>query len=71
MANLIKSKVFALGKSVNELLAEVNKRGETVRQSDFSSYLSGRRQGDKADRIRELAGIIVSEWERAAKVKEK
>lgn len=59
----IKSKAAALGIKLKDLCAEVNKRGERVALSNFSAAINGKLDRPQADRVRELALIILDEKE--------
>jgi len=66
---LIKSRLAALGLKSNDLIAEINKRGERINAGDFSNYISGKKRGDTADRVCELCDTILKEKELKAKGK--
>ena len=61
----IKSRVYALGKSLKDLIPEIEARGiMTVSKAELSDALNGGRQTPKAQQIVTLANEIVNEWER-------
>lgn len=61
----IKSRVYALGKKMQDLIPEIETRGiMTVSRAELSDALKGDKQTPKAQQIVTLANEIVSEWER-------
>ena len=62
----IKSRVYALGKKMQDLIPEIEARGiMTVSRAELSDALkNGGRQTPKAQQIVTLANEIVTEWER-------
>ncbi|MHB1152064.1 MAG: hypothetical protein ACYCWE_09795 [Eubacteriales bacterium] len=63
MRYLIKSRVAALGKKLTDLHTEVEKTRK-VDYGNFTSYISGKKTGETADAIIEIADKIVTQWER-------
>lgn len=60
----IKARCIEHGMKLNELCAEVNRRGERIAQSNFSKAISGKLDRPQADRVREIAQKILDEKER-------
>lgn len=63
MRLFIKSRCAALNMTLKELLEEIQKRGRTVNAGDFSNYISGKKQGETADSVCDLADQILLEKE--------
>lgn len=60
----IKSRVYALGKNLQDLIPEIETRGVmTVSRAELSDALKGNKQTPKAQQIVTLANEIVTEWE--------
>ena len=62
----IKARVYGLGKKLNELIPELEKRGFNVSPSDISDAIAGRRRSKKFVDILSAANEIVTEWEKEA-----
>lgn len=63
MRLFIKSRAAALNMTLKELIEEINKRGVKVNNGDFSNYISGKKQGETADRVCDTADQILLEKE--------
>jgi len=63
MRLFIKSRAAALNMTLKELIEEIDKRGIKVNNGDFSNYISGKKQGEMADRVCDTADKILLEKE--------
>lgn len=61
----IKSRIYALGKKLNDLIPELRKRGiSNVSPSEISHAISGNLQSPKAQDIVAYSNEIVTAWEK-------
>lgn len=61
----IKSRIYALGKKVNDLIPALREKyGITTNPSEISNSLSGNLQSPKAQGIVTYSNEIVTEWEK-------
>lgn len=58
-----KIRLIGLGKTQVELVEEIRKRySETLLPQEFNKILAGNQTGNKANRIKQEAEIILKEW---------
>lgn len=63
MRLFIKSRAAALNMTLKELIEEIERRGIKVNNGDFSNYISGKKSGETADKVCNLADQILLERE--------
>lgn len=62
--NEAKIRLIGLGKTQVELVEEIRRRYvETLLPQEFNKILAGNQTGNKANRIKQEAEIILKEWE--------
>ena len=60
----VKIRLAGLSKTQVELVEEIHKRyAETLLPQEFSKIIAGNQTGNKANRIKQEAEIILKEWE--------
>ena len=64
MRLFIKSRAAALNLKMKDLIEELAKRGIKVNSGDFSNYISGKKNGEKADKVCDMADKILLEKEK-------
>lgn len=64
MRLFIKSRAAALNLKMKDLIDELAKRGIKVNNGDFSNYISGKKSGETADKVCDMADKILLEKEK-------
>ena len=64
MRLFIKSRAAALNLKMKDLIDELANRGIKVNGGDFSNYISGKKNGEKADKVCDMADKILLEKEK-------
>lgn len=60
----INQRLFMLGKTKKWLRDEVAKKGYDVKLPHFCNFVNGKEQGDRADKVCEVASDILKEYEK-------
>lgn len=65
----VKVRLFFLGKTQRQVVAELNRRGHKIDASDFGKAISGKIKYPYAEKALREAEAIISQWENEHKAK--